>query len=78
MPMVLAFFLIGFFVWVAENIATFFGAWVYPNQAHEWAIVGPAKISSWALLVIISFIIVAALKRHRLEFGTDAQTGRAF
>lgn len=25
-------------------------------------IVGPAKISSWMLLVIISFIIVAALK----------------
>jgi uncharacterized membrane protein YoaT (DUF817 family) len=63
MPVVLAFLLIGFFIWVAENIATFFGAWVYPNQAHKWAIVGPAKISSWMLLVIISFIIVAALKQ---------------
>lgn len=63
MPMVLAFFLIGFFIWVAENIATFFGAWVYPHQAQQWAIVGPNKISSWMLLVIISFIIVAALKQ---------------
>jgi uncharacterized membrane protein YoaT (DUF817 family) len=63
MPVVLAFLLIGFFIWVAENIATFFGAWVYPNQAQKWAIVGPAKISSWMLLVIISFIIVAALKQ---------------
>ena len=62
MPVVLSFLLIGFFIWIAENIGTFFGAWVYPNQAKKWAIVGPAKISSWMLLVIISFIIVAALK----------------
>jgi uncharacterized membrane protein YoaT (DUF817 family) len=62
MPLVLSFVLIGFFIWIAENIATYFGAWVYPNQAKQWAIIGPAKISSWMLLVIISFIIVAALK----------------
>lgn len=63
MPMVLAFFLIGFFIWVAENIATYFGGWVYPDQAQAWAIVGPNKITSWMLLVIISFIIVAGLKQ---------------
>ncbi len=63
MPVTLAFFLVGFFIWIAENIATFFGAWVYPNQQQQWAIVGPNKISSWMLLVIISFIIVAALKQ---------------
>ncbi len=62
MPLALSFVLIGFFIWIAENIATFFGAWVYPHQAQQWAIVGPTKISSWMLLVIISFIIVAALK----------------
>jgi uncharacterized membrane protein YoaT (DUF817 family) len=63
MPLVLSFALIGFFVWVAENIATFFGGWVYPHQLQTWAIVGPGKISSWMLLVIISFIVVAVLKR---------------
>ena len=63
MPLPLSFALIGFFIWIAENIATFFGAWVYPNQALRWAIVGPNKISSWTLLVSISFIIVAALKQ---------------
>src|SRR5688500_14591511 len=25
----LSFFIIGFFIWLAENIATFFGAWKY-------------------------------------------------
>jgi uncharacterized membrane protein YoaT (DUF817 family) len=63
MPLALSFLLIGFFVWVAENIATFFGAWAYPHQRGGWAIVGPAKISSWALLVILSFVIVAAVKQ---------------
>ncbi len=62
MPLVLSFALIGFFIWIAENIGTLFGAWVYPNQEKDWAIVGFGKISSWAMLIIISFIIVAALK----------------
>ena len=63
MPMILSFLLIGFFIWIAENITTFFGAWQYPNQETTWAIVHIGKISSWFLLVIISIIIVAQLKR---------------
>lgn len=70
MPLVLSFALIGFFVWVAENVATFFGAWVYPNQQHAWAAVSAGKISSWALLVIVTFILVADLKHVRE--GDDA------
>lgn len=62
MPLIAAFFLIGFFIWIAENIATFFGAWVYPEQAHIWQIVSPDKISSWFLLIIISILIVGQLK----------------
>jgi uncharacterized membrane protein YoaT (DUF817 family) len=62
MPLVLAFFLIGLFVWIAENIATYFGAWQYPDQKLQWHLVHLGKMSSWFLLVIISFIIVAQLK----------------
>jgi uncharacterized membrane protein YoaT (DUF817 family) len=65
MPLVVAFFLIGFFIWVAENIATYLGAWAYPNQTGSWRIVSFGKISSWFLLVIISFVIVADLKYVR-------------
>jgi uncharacterized membrane protein YoaT (DUF817 family) len=75
MPLVLSFALIGFFIWVAENIATYFGGWVYPNQLRDWAIVGPSKISSWMLLVIISFIIVAVLKRGTAR---AARAGRSY
>lgn len=62
MPVALSFVLIGFFIWVAENIATFFSAWQYPNQEQGWHLVGIGKMSSWLLLVIVSFMIVATLK----------------
>jgi uncharacterized membrane protein YoaT (DUF817 family) len=62
MPLVLSFLLIGFFIWIAENIATLLGAWQYPNQQQAWSLVSFGKISSWFLLVIVSFIIVAQLK----------------
>lgn len=65
MPMFVAFLLISFFIWVAENISTFYGAWKYPDQIHAWNVVSSAKISSWFLLVIISFILVADLKRYK-------------
>lgn len=62
MPLALSFILIGFFIWIAENIATFFGAWEYPNQTDTWSLVHFGKVSSWVLLVIVSFLIVATLK----------------
>lgn len=65
MPIVFSFILIGFFIWVAENIATYFGAWEYPNQMDAWSLVHLGKISSWLLLVIVSFLIVATLKRMK-------------
>jgi uncharacterized membrane protein YoaT (DUF817 family) len=63
MPLVLSFALIGFFVWIAENISTYLGAWVYPHQSGAWQSVSLWIISSWMLLVIISFILVAELKQ---------------
>lgn len=67
MPVVLSFLLIGFFIWVAENIATYFGAWIYPNQASTWHMVHLSKINSWFLLVIISIVIVVNLKFLKAE-----------
>jgi len=69
MPLVLAFALVAFFIWIAENISTYLGAWKYPNQIHVWNVVSTGKIHSWFLLVILSFIIVADLKqfKHRRD-----------
>lgn len=65
MPLNISFILIAFFIWIAENISTFFGAWQYPDQVHVWNVVSTQKITSWFLMVIISFIIVASLKKNK-------------
>jgi len=65
MPLTLAFCLVAFFIWIAENISTFWGAWQYPDQVHIWNVVSTNKITSWFLMVIISFIIVAYLKHFK-------------
>ncbi|MDG1331412.1 MAG: DUF817 domain-containing protein [Crocinitomicaceae bacterium] len=65
MPMLLSFVLIGFFIWLAENIATFLGAWKYAYQHEGWKLVDASKLTSWSLLVIVSVIIVGQLKRLR-------------
>lgn len=62
MPLLLSFVLIGFFIWIAENISTFFSIWKYPNQMGAWASVHIDKWGSWSLLVIMTITIVAHLK----------------
>ncbi len=65
MPLLLAFLLIGFFIWLAENISTFFGIWRYPNQMGAWSTVHLGKWSAWSLLVMMTFTIVVHLKHIR-------------
>lgn len=67
MPLGVGFVLIAIFVWIAENIGTFYGAWQYPSQIHVWEIVSFHKITSWFLMVIISFIVVAYLKHIKAQ-----------
>jgi uncharacterized membrane protein YoaT (DUF817 family) len=62
MPLLLSFLLIGFFIWIAENISTFFRIWQYPDQLGAWTTVHVGKWSSWSLLVVMTFTIVANLK----------------
>jgi uncharacterized membrane protein YoaT (DUF817 family) len=46
MPLWLSFVLIGFFIWLAENIGTLLGAWRYLNQLGAWSAVHVGKWSS--------------------------------
>ncbi|WP_338847153.1 DUF817 domain-containing protein [Massilia sp. W12] len=62
MPLLLSFVLIGFFIWLAENLSTFFGIWRYPNQLGAWSVVHISKWSAWAMLVIMTFTIIVHLK----------------
>ena len=70
MPLLLAFILIGFFIWIAENISTFLDLWKYPDQLGAWSAVHVQKWSSWSLLVIMTFTIVANLKHIKSTVRT--------
>lgn len=59
MPLVLAFLLVSLFIWIAENIATWSNAWLYPSQLNGWHLVSLDKLVSWFLLMIISVVLVA-------------------
>ncbi len=65
MPLLLAFALIGFFIWLFENFSTFFGIWRYPSQLGEWSAVNIGIWSSWSLVVIMTFTIVVYLRHIR-------------
>ncbi len=72
MPLMLSFVLIGFFIWLAENISTFFGIWKYPNQMGAWSAVHVGKWSAWSLLIIMTFTIVANLKHIKARIHVPA------
>lgn len=69
LPLALSFVLVGAFLWVAENAATWLRAWQYPSQESVWTLVHAAKLGSWSLLVVVSIVLVAAVK---------AQEGRLY
>jgi uncharacterized membrane protein YoaT (DUF817 family) len=62
MPMLLGLFLVAAFIWIAENVATFAGAWTYPHQMAAWAPVPLVKLGAWFLLMLISYALVAAVQ----------------
>ena len=66
MPLLVGFALIAVFIWIAENMATFAGVWVYPSQRSAWTLVSPNKLVAWFLLMIVSFVLVSLLHRRKL------------
>ncbi len=58
MPLLGAFGLVAVLIGVGENVATFGGAWLYPDQVAAWQAVSAAKIVSWFLLMMISVALV--------------------
>lgn len=58
MPLVLAALLSSVFLWIAENIGTRTGTWLYAGQT-EAQLVSLSKIGSWYLLLFVSFVTVS-------------------
>jgi len=77
MPMPLAAFFASFFLWVAENVGTFTGTWVYAKQG-AWQMVSVQKMGSWYLLLFValatvSLVMRAMLVRTGLKVGPDGR-----
>ena len=65
MPLLLGFFLVALFIWLAENIGTLSKAWIYPEQREGWSPVSPQKLIAWYLLMIISVVLVSLVHKPR-------------
>ena len=64
MPLLLGFVLVAGFIWLAENVGTYTHAWLYPAQRAGWHPVPPARLGSWLLLMLISYVMVSAIHRR--------------
>ena len=67
MPLLLGWLLVALFIWIAENIATYANIWIYPNQAAEWDMVPLAKLSSWYMLMLLSFVLITVINEVRIR-----------
>lgn len=67
MPLPISFGLIGFFVWVGENLCTYLGAWLYPHQLDGWEMVQASKIVSWSMMVMVAFVLIWTWKERGEE-----------
>ena len=63
MPLFIGLSLVALFIWFAENLGTYARAWTYPSQDTGWHMVSMAKLGSWYLLMLISFVLVASVHR---------------
>jgi uncharacterized membrane protein YoaT (DUF817 family) len=63
MTLLMGWFLVALFIWIAENLGSFGRVWVYPNQRAIWDVVPLEKMGSWFLLMIISFVLVTLIHK---------------
>lgn len=73
LPLLLVFAGVALFLWVAENIGTWAGAWVYPDQVAGWQPVSLSKMGSWFLLMIISVVLVAWVYPPRAPMASSPE-----
>lgn len=66
MPLPVAAALASLALWVAENVGTATGTWLYGGQAPG-QIVSPAKLGSWYLLLYVAFVTVTLVSRGALS-----------
>lgn len=73
MPMPLAGLLTAFFLWIAENVGTMTGTWLYAGQGH-FDLVSLSKMGSWYMLLWVSFATVTLVIRDPLDIKDNRAT----
>ena len=73
MPLPVAAFLSSLFLWIAENIGTITGTWIYAGQSRL-DMVRLDKVGSWYLLLYVAFATVTLVKRDVLKRSPFAPT----
>ena len=68
MPLPVAAFLAALALWVAENVGTATGTWLYSGQMPG-SLVSLAKLGSWYLLLYVAFVTVTLVTRRALYPG---------
>ena len=66
MPLPVAAFLSALALWVAENVGTATGTWIYSGQI-KGELVSFAKLGSWYLLLYFAFVPVTLVSRSALS-----------
>ncbi len=75
MPLPVAAFLTSIFLWIAENVGTRTGTWVYAGSgAFDWASL--SKMGSWYMLLYVSFATVSLIYRDSLGGPPPADPAR--
>lgn len=62
LPILAVWIAIAVLIWLAENIATYANVWLYPNQVRGWQMVSFEKVTSWYLLMLLSFVLISLIK----------------
>ena len=63
-PLLAFFALAAVLIYIAENIGSITGTWLYPSQESGWRPVPPGKLGAWFLLMTISFVLVWSIRRE--------------
>lgn len=71
LPVLGAFLGVASLLWIAENVGTAAGAWIYPHQQEGWHLVPLSKLVSWLLLMMVSVVLVTLVHRPRGPEGTQ-------
>jgi uncharacterized membrane protein YoaT (DUF817 family) len=77
MPQLVAFAGVALFIYLAENIGTWAGAWTYPDQVDGWHPVALSKLVSWFLLMIISVVLVTLVYPPRPPTQSEEEASAA-